>query len=106
MEIKTYLLPNHAAAALGIHVSQVNDYLPRCGDGYDGDALWICPLFIEVRRSREAIARQMAEHRYNVAPELQHRPRSTDPEQQQRERRRERKQLRAAKRKRLAAATF
>ena len=76
MEIKTYLLPNHAAAALGIHVSQVNDYLPRCGDGYDGDALWICPLFIEVRRSREAIAR------------------------------RERKQLRAAKRKRLAAATF
>jgi hypothetical protein len=91
-----YVLPVHAAQALGVRVDQVN--LPASGYGVDGDALWVDPRFIEVRRSREAIARQMAERRFNV--EL-HRPPRT-PEEVKMMKRRERKKLRAAKRKRLA----
>ena len=92
----TYILPNHAAQALGIRVDQLD--LPRSGYGIDGDALWTCPQFIEVRRQREAIARQMAERRFNV--ELHRTPRT--PEEVKVMKRRERKKLRAAKRKRLA----
>ena len=96
----TYVLETHAAAALGVPIEQIN--LPRSGYGVDGDALWVDPRFIEVRRSREAIARQMADRRFNV--ELHRTPRT--PEEVKLEKRRERKKLRAAKRKRLAQAKF
>jgi hypothetical protein len=72
--VEFYILKNHAAAALGIEVSQLN--LPRCGYGVDADALWVDPRFIEVRRSRAAVARQMAEHRVNF--ELHRTPRAPE----------------------------
>jgi hypothetical protein len=60
----TYILEVHAAQALGVRVDQLN--LPRSEYGVDGDALWVDPRFIEVRRKRAAIAAQMAERRFNV----------------------------------------
>jgi hypothetical protein len=60
----TYVLPVHAAQALGVRVDQLN--LPTSGYGVDGDALWVDPRFIEIRRSREAIARIRAEHRHEI----------------------------------------
>jgi hypothetical protein len=94
-----YVLPRHACQALGIDPSHLD--LPRCGYGVSGDALWIDPRFIEVRRSRAAVAAQMADRRFNV--EL-HRPPRTS-EELKIMKRRERKKLRAAKRK-LAQARF
>ena len=38
-----YVLPVHAAQALGVSVGQLG--LPRCGYGVSGDALWIDPRF-------------------------------------------------------------
>ena len=60
----TYVLEIHAAMALGVRVDQVN--LPRSGYGVCGDALWVDPRFIEVRRERAAIAAQMAERRHEI----------------------------------------
>jgi hypothetical protein len=70
MEIKSYVLEAHAAAALGIHVWQLN--LPRVGDGIDADALWTCPQFQEVIRRKQAIAAKAERHRHDLHPELQH----------------------------------
>jgi hypothetical protein len=100
MEIRCYVLPVHAAAALGINIDQLN--LPRCGDGFDADALWIDPRFIEVRRRREAIARQRERHPNNLHPDLQHksRPHGLDDKDlkamKRRARERRRKAMRAA----------
>jgi hypothetical protein len=60
----TWVLESHAAQALGIDPGSLD--LPRCGPGISAEALWIDPRFIEARRSRDAIARQMAERRFNV----------------------------------------
>ena len=101
MEIRCYVLPVHAAAALGINIDQLD--LPRCGDGFDADALWIDPRFIEVRRRREAIARQRERHPNNLHPDLQHksRPHGLDDKEllkvmKRRARERRRKAMRAA----------
>lgn len=59
-----YVLTIHAAQALGVRVDQLN--LPRSEYGVDGDALWCDPRFIEARRSRAAIAAQLAEHRHEI----------------------------------------
>jgi hypothetical protein len=59
-----YVLPVHAAQALGVRVDQLN--LPASGYGVDGDALWVDPRFIEVRRSRAAIAAQLSAHRHEI----------------------------------------
>jgi hypothetical protein len=63
------VLPRHAAMALGIDIDQLN--LPSCGLGVSGDALWVDPRFLEVRRQRQATARRLFERRYDA--EL-HRP--------------------------------
>jgi hypothetical protein len=69
-----YILPIHASQALGIDPDALD--LPRCGYGIDADALWIDPRFIEVRRQREIIAAQMAEHRHQIHADLSHKPRT------------------------------
>lgn len=70
----TYVLEIHAAQALGVPIDQIN--LPRSGYGIDGDALWTCARFIEIRRSREAC--QLATHRNDLQPCLQHKPRTEE----------------------------
>ena len=57
------VLPRHAAMALGIDIDQLN--LPFCGLGVSGDALWVDPRFLEVRRQRQATARRLFERRYD-----------------------------------------
>jgi hypothetical protein len=69
-----YVLPKHASQALGIDPDALD--LPRSEYGVSGDALWVDPRFIEVRRSRAAIASQLERHRNNLHPALQHKPRS------------------------------
>jgi hypothetical protein len=98
MEIKTYVLPRHAAAALGIDPGALD--LPRCGYGFSGDALWIDPRFQEIRRRRQAVALQMAEHR--VDAELHRTPRT--PEEVKTMKRRERKRARKARLKAMRAS--
>ena len=74
--VEFYVLPVHAAAAIGVTVDQLD--LPASGYGIDADALWWDPRFIEVRRERAAVALQLAEHRHDIHPELCHKPRSPD----------------------------
>ena len=62
--VEFYVLRSHAAAAMGIDPSRLN--LPTCGLGISAEALWTDPRFIEVRRSRAAIAAQYAARRYEV----------------------------------------
>jgi hypothetical protein len=62
--VGTWVLKSHAAAAIGIEPWALD--LPRRGYGISADALWVDPRFIEARRSRDAIARQMAERRYEI----------------------------------------
>jgi hypothetical protein len=59
-----YVLPRHACQALGIDPSRLD--LPPCGYGVSGDALWVDARFIEIRRSRAAVAAQLAERRHEI----------------------------------------
>jgi hypothetical protein len=95
-----YVLPIHAAQALGIDPGSLD--LPRCGLGISADALWIDPRFIEARRSRDAIARQMADHRLEI--HIDRRPRM-DPDMDLQQRRKMSRKLRL-KRLRAAAASL
>jgi hypothetical protein len=98
-----YILPVHAAQALGVRVDQLN--LPKSQYGVDGDALWVDPRFIEVRRQREVIARQLERHRNNLHPDLQHKPRSTEEKLAlRREEARARRRARQHRRKAMRAA--
>jgi hypothetical protein len=98
--VEFYVLPIHASQALGVRVAQVN--LPRSGYGVSGNALWIDPRFIEVRRQREVVARQMAEHRHEIHADLSNKPREKKLElcregaRARRARARRRKAMRAA----------
>jgi hypothetical protein len=97
----TWVLKSHASQALGIDPGALN--LPRSEYGFDADALWVDPRFREVVRQRDAIARQLAEHRFNLQPHLQHKAPPTD-EEARLEKRKARKAARNARRKARRAA--
>jgi hypothetical protein len=69
--VEFYVLPVHASQASGIDPDALD--LPRSGYGVSGDALWIDPRFIEIRRQREAIARKLADHRHEIHVEISRR---------------------------------
>jgi hypothetical protein len=87
-----YVLPRHACQALGIDPSHLD--LPRCGYGFSGDALWCDPRFIEIRRSRAAVAAQMAERRFDICPDLHHKPRTEEEQEAKLKRARQRRYAR------------
>jgi hypothetical protein len=91
----TWVLPTHAAAALGIETWALD--LPTCGLGIEADALWIDPRFIEIRRSRDAVARQMERRRHNVSPDREPpRYRDLNRERERSKLRKKRKAMRAS----------
>jgi hypothetical protein len=59
-----YVLPCHVRQALGLTDMTELD-LPRCGLGFDADALVRSTRYLEVIRERDAIRMRLATHRYN-----------------------------------------